>query len=113
MSSAVESFIRHALQRHAMEGVNAVQKLAAESGVDLNIVTVVLPNFPEGSEHPLYEFACASMIDGAIRSSIRGRYSGSQDIAPLQEYHRNLQRFIDALKNEQSVVECAIEKRTV
>jgi len=113
MSSAVESFIRHALQRHAMEGVNAVQKLAAESGVDLDTVTVALPNFAEGSEHPLYEFACATFIDGAIRSSIRGRYAGGQDVAPLQKYHRQLQRFIDALKNEQSVVELAIEKRTV
>lgn len=111
MSAAVEQFIRHALQRHAMEGVNAIQKLVAESGVDLNAVTVVLPNFAEGSEHPLYEFACATFIDGAIRSSIRGRYAGSQDVAPLQGYHRQLQRFIDALKNEQSVVELTIERQ--
>jgi hypothetical protein len=111
MSAAVESFIRHALQRHAMEGVNAVQKLAAESGVDLNTVTVVLPNFAEGNEHSLYEFACATMIDGVIRSSIRGRYAGSQDVASLQEYRRHLQRFIDTLKNEQSVVELVIERQ--
>jgi hypothetical protein len=110
MSAAIERFIRHILQRHAMEGVNAVQKLAAESGVDLNTVTVVLPNFAEDNEHPLYEFACATMIDGAIRSSIRGRYAGSLDVASLQEYHHQLQRFIDALKNEQSVVELAIER---
>jgi hypothetical protein len=111
MSAAVERFIRHILQRHAIEGVNAIQKLSAESGVDINIVTVVLPNFAEGSEHSLYEFACATMIDGTIRSSIRGRYAGSQDVAPLQEYHRHLQRFIDAVKNEQSVVELEIERQ--
>lgn len=111
MSEAVKSFIRHALQRHATEGVNAIQKLAAESGVDLNAVTIVLPNFAEGSEHSLYEFACATMIDGVIRSSIRGRYAGGQDPAALQEYHRHLQRFIDTLKYEQSIVELAIERQ--
>lgn len=111
MSAAVEQFIRRILQRHAMEGVNSIQKLAAESGVDLNAVTIVLPNFSEDSEHSLYEFACATFIDGAVRTSIRGRYAGGRDVVALENYHCNLQHFIDALKNEQSVVELAIERQ--
>jgi hypothetical protein len=111
MSAAVERFIRHILQRHAMEGVKAIDELSSRSQTDLNAVTVVLPNFGEGNEHSLYEFACATTIDGMIRCSIRGRYDGNRDVDSLQKYHHHLQRFIDALKNEQSVVECAIEKQ--
>lgn len=108
MTLAISKFIRNLLQQHAMKGITDIAELSSKAGAVLNAVVVVMPKF-DANEQPLYEYACATLIEGYTAGSCRTRMQGYHGQVQLEKYHQHLQQFIDALKNEQSVVELLIQ----
>ncbi len=111
MSQAVDRFIRQILNKHARVGLDAITNQACQSATEVVAVTIVLPELgPE--EHSVYEWGLAILDNNTSHGGFRGRHPGSRDVEWLRGNRVLLQRFIDALKNEQSVVELQIEHLT-
>lgn len=109
MSQSVQKFIRQILNKHARDGLETIAEKSDQVHSDVVAVTIVLPDFGP-DEHPLYEYGLACRDCIGNKGNIRGIYSAAMDATSLRQYHELLQRFIDTLKNEQSVVELTIEK---
>jgi hypothetical protein len=109
MSQSVDKFIRQILNKHARDGLEAISTQSNQVHSDVIAVTIVLPYFGS-DEHPLYEYGLALRDSIGNKGSIRGRHSSCTDVEWLRGNLAFLQRFIDTLKNEQSVVELMIEK---
>ncbi len=109
MSESIERFIRQILNNHARAGLETISERSNLVHSDVVAVTIVLPDFGS-DEHPLYEYGLAIRDSNGNRGSVRGRNSQLTNIILLRENLALLQRFIDTLKNEQSMVELMIEK---
>lgn len=109
--TAIGQFIRNILNQHAVNGCEHINTGTRQDGAQVDVVVIVLPHFVQ-DEHPLYEYGLSTCINGRSNHSIRhggmrgGFYGSFEHLTKYKEY---LQRFIDALRNEQSVVELAIQ----
>lgn len=108
MSAPVERFIRQILNKHARDGLEAITEKSNQVHSDVVAITIVLPELGT-DEHPVYEYGFACRDTTGNKGSIRCRNVHNTDAASLQVYIEFLQRFVDTLKNEQSVAELIIQ----